>query len=248
MKHIAIIISLIFSFGLLRAQEINTFLLHYAVSKRDTIIYKRIIQLDKSNNLFHVKDYFENGQIQMDAYYSSFDKHIKEEYQCNYHSNTKTGQYSEWYSNGQLEYSGNYTNGLRHGLCVSWYDNGQKEAEENWINGQLHGNVKYWSPNGELQFDLTFNHGLNQNPKTAAYQYVSNTPKDYNKDTLKTWPLIIYLHGGSDRGNNLKKYITREFQTKYTEAGNFRLLLFRLNVLNILGGQLIIGLKTFILR
>lgn len=205
MKHIAIIILLIISFGLLKAQEIDTFLLHYAVSKGDTIIYKRIIQFDKSNNLFHVKDYFENGKIQMDAFYSSFDKHIKEEYQCNYHSNTKTGQYIEWHKNGQIEYSGNYNNGLRSGLCTSWYDNGQKEAEENWVDGQLHGNVKYWSPDGALQFDLTFIHGLNQDPKKVHYQYLTYTPKDYNTDTLKMWPLIIYLHGGSDRGNNLRK-------------------------------------------
>ena len=60
MKNTVAIASLIFSFGLLKAQEIDTFFLHYAVSKGDTIIYKRLIQLDKSNNLFHVKDYFEN--------------------------------------------------------------------------------------------------------------------------------------------------------------------------------------------
>lgn len=205
MKNIAIIISLILIFGLSEAQEIDTYFLHYAVSKGDTIVYKRIIQFDKSNNLFHVKDYFENGQIQMDAYYSSFDKHIKEEYQCNYHSNSKTGQYMEWYKNGQFEFSGNYINGLRSGLCTSWYETGQKEAEENWVDGQLHGNLKYWSADGKLQFDLTFNHGLNQNPKSADYQYLSYTPKEYNADTLKMWPLIIYLHGGSDRGTELKK-------------------------------------------
>jgi len=151
----------------LKAQKADTFLLHYAVSKGDTIIYKRIIRFDKFNSLFHVKDYFENGQIQMDAYYSSFDKHIKEEYQCNYHSNTKTGQFMEWYKNGQIKYSGNFKNGRRSGLSNSWYDNGQKEAEENWSDGQLQGNVKYWSEDCKLLFDLTFDHGLNQNPKSA---------------------------------------------------------------------------------
>ena len=72
MKPIAITILLSFSLGLLIAQEADTFLLQYPISKGDTIIYKRIIQLYKSNNLYHVKDYFDNGQIQMDAYYSSF--------------------------------------------------------------------------------------------------------------------------------------------------------------------------------
>lgn len=205
MKHILIILLLIISFGLIKAQEIDTFHLKYAVSKGDTIFYKRIIQFDKSNSLFHVKDYFENAQIQMDAYYTSFDKHIKEEYQCNYQSNTKTGPYIEWHKNGRIEYSGNYKNGLRSGLCTSWYDNGQKEAEENWLNGQLQGDVKYWSVEGVLQNDLTFMHGLNQKPKEVDYAYLSYTPKEYDTDTLKTWPLIIYLHGGSDRGNQLKK-------------------------------------------
>jgi predicted esterase len=205
MKRTAIIISLIISFGLLKAQEIDTFLLHYVKSKGDTIIYRRIIQSDKNNKLLHVKDYFENGQIQMDAFYSAFDKHIKEESQCNYHSNTKEGLYKEWFENGQIAYEGNYINGLRNGKSTSWYKNGYKEAEENWLKGQLHGKIKYWTDKGELQFDLSFDHGINKNPKDEHYQYISYTPKDYNTDTSKMWPLIIYLHGGSDRGTNLKK-------------------------------------------
>jgi len=209
MKPIAISILLTFNLGLLIAQEADTFLLHYPISKGDTIIYKRIILFDKSNNLYHVKDYFDNEQILMDAYYSSFDKHIKEEYQCNYHSNIKTGQYLKWHRNGQIEYSGNYKNGLRNGLCTSWYDNGQKEAEENWADGQLHGNARYWSPDGSLQFDLIFVHGLNQNQENVNYQYLSYTPRDYNADNLKRWPLIIYLHGGSDRGSDLKKLFSQ---------------------------------------
>jgi pimeloyl-ACP methyl ester carboxylesterase len=226
MKRIAIIISLIFSFGLLKAQEIDTSFLHYVVSKGDTIIFKRIIQSDKNNNLLHVKDYFENGQIQMDAFYSSFDKHIKEEYQCNYYSNVKTGQYLEWYPNGQIEYSGNYKKGLRNGLCVSWYDNGQKEAEENWVNGQLQGEVKYWRLDGKLQFDLKFNHGLNQNPKNVDYQYLPYLPKDYNKDTLKVWPVIIYLHGGSDRGSNLNKLYSQGIPDQIYRGREFPFVIF----------------------
>jgi predicted peptidase len=79
------------------------------------------------------------------------------------------------------------------------------EAKENWLNGQLHGKVKYWTKEGDLQFNLTFNHGLNQNPKDVHYQYLRYLPKNYKTDTLKKWPLIIYLHGGSDRGNDLNK-------------------------------------------
>jgi len=191
--------------GPIKAQDIETFILKSAVSKDETIIYKRIIEFDRNTKKYHVKDYFENGRIQMDAFYTSFDKQIKEEIQCNYHSNTKEGFYSEWYENGQMEFSGYYKNGLRNGLCTSWYQNGQKEAEENWSNGQLHGRTKYWTEKGDLQFDLTFDHGSNENPKDVHYHYLSYLPKDYRADPEKKWPLIIYLHGGSDRGTDLKK-------------------------------------------
>jgi predicted esterase len=205
MRYLTLTILLIFNAGFIQAQDIDTFILRYAVSKGDTVQYKRVIQFNKKSKLFHVRDYFENGQIQMEASYSSFDKHIKEEYQCNYRSNTKEGFYKEWYDNGQIEFTGNYKNGLRNGPCTSWYRNGNMEAREEWLNGQLHGRVKYWTKEGNLQFNLTFNHGLNQNPRDVHYQYLRYLPKTYETDTLKKWPLIIYLHGGSDRGNDLNK-------------------------------------------
>ncbi len=205
MRNSFTIILLTFSVGFLNAQDIDTFSLKYTVSKNKIVVYKRVIQFDNVTDLYYVKDYFENGKIQMDAFYSSFDKHIKEESQCNYHANTKVGFYKEWYENGQLAFEGTYKNGVRNGLCTSWYRSGQKEAVENWLNGQLDGSVRYWTEKGELQFDLTFNHGLNQNPKDVQYHYISYVPKDYNTDTIKKWPLIIYLHGGSSRGTDLKK-------------------------------------------
>jgi hypothetical protein len=107
MRYAIIIILLIFSLGIVKAQDIGTFILHYAVSKNDTIVYKRVIQFDKKKNLYHVKDYFENGQIQMEASYSSFDKHIKEEYQCNYRSNTKEGLYKPGFDSHRVTTSPN---------------------------------------------------------------------------------------------------------------------------------------------
>ena len=184
---------------------IDTFLLDNPISKYDTITFKRIIEYKADDNFFHVRDYFQSGQIQMDGYYSLFDKHIKEEYQCNYKTNIKEGSYKEWFENGQIRFIGTYKNGLRSGLCNSWYSDGQIESEENWLNGQLHGNVKYWTKQGFLQFDLFFDNGININPKNVDYQYLSYTPTDYITDTLKLWPLIIYLHGGSDRGTDLNK-------------------------------------------
>jgi predicted peptidase len=39
--------------------------------------------------------------------------------------------------------------------------------------------------------------------KTVSGSYLLYLPKDYDKEH-KTWPLIVYLHGGSVRGNNVE--------------------------------------------
>lgn len=203
MTYAVIILLSILSLGIAEAQDTDTFILRYAVSKFETVVYKRVIQFDKEKALSHVRDYFENGRIQMEASYSSFDKHIKEEYQCNYRSNTKEGRYKQWYENGQIEYAGSFKNGLRNGPSTSWYVNGQKEAEENWLNGQLQGRARYWTEKGDLQFDLIFDHGLNQHQKNVHYHYIAYVPPDYyNSGAEKKWPLIIFLHGGSARGTD----------------------------------------------
>jgi pimeloyl-ACP methyl ester carboxylesterase len=199
---------LFFVFILIRishAQFSEIFLLKSASSKDDTIQYTRYIQFDNDTKLFHVADYFETGQQQMDAYYSSLDKMIKESYQCNYHSNTKEGPYSEWYQNGQLEFYGQFQNGLRCGVHHTWYKNGQMSAEETWKQGQLHGRVTYWSQDGKIQFRGTFQKGLNVEPDTVIYPYLTYLPENYESNPDTAWPLILYLHGGSQRGKNLKR-------------------------------------------
>lgn len=191
--------------GITHAQIVDTFLLKYAASKNDTVEYKRIIKFDPGSRLYHVRDYYPNGQIQMDARYSAFDSSIKEGWQCNYRTNTKQGCYTEWYENGRILFSGKFKNGLVNGRCQWWYGNGQIEADEGRQNGQLHGRVRYWTDNGDLEYDMKYKHGDNINPKKVTYPYLPSLPKDYDPDTLKKWPLIIYLHGGSQRGKNLKR-------------------------------------------
>jgi hypothetical protein len=111
----------------MQAQDIDTFYLRIPMSKNDTIIYKRIIQYDIKDRLYHVRDYYPNGQIQMEGTYCSFDKNIKEEsLWCNYRTNTKQGEFIEWYKDGQIMSKTNFLNGLRHGPIEYWYQNGQR--------------------------------------------------------------------------------------------------------------------------
>jgi len=205
MKHFTLILLLFICLSAVKAQVVDTFYLCHPNSKNDTIIYMRIIQSNKSNSLYHVRDYYPNGQIQMEGTYSSFDKSIKENLWCNYKTNTKEGEFKVWYSNGQIESKTNFLNGLRHGLHEYWYSNGNRESIQNYSYGQENGKCTWWNNDGSLQQELIFEKGLNQNQKDVNYHYISYTPKDYNADTLKKWPVIIYLHGGSSRGNDTTK-------------------------------------------
>ena len=221
MKHLIIFCLLTTFWDSALSQVSDTIFLHHALSKGDTIIYKRIVSFNVGTRLYEVRDFFENGQIQMKANYSSLDKSIKEDYQCNYRSNTKEGRYEEWYSNGQIRYDGIFKKGKRNGICEGWYINGQKQAQENWKNGQLNGNAKYWMESGKLQYDLSFSHGENNDQKTVRYKYLAYLPEKYNPDSLQAWPLIIYLHGGSDRGNDLNKLYSSGIPDQLYRGRNF---------------------------
>lgn len=214
MKYIILSIILLIISDNVKSQDIDTLFLHIP-HNRDTIIYKRIVEFNDNTKLYHVRDYYETGQIQMDATYSKLDKNFKEKLQCNYHSNTKQGLYQSWYENGQLSFRCNYVNGRFHGQREFWYSNGQITERSNWIKGeieqgkgQMHGSFKSWTEDGELEYDMFYDKGLKVDPKDTNYHYISYTPKEYYTDTLKNWPLIIYLHGGSARGTDTIKLYT----------------------------------------
>ena len=41
-------------------------------------------------------------------------------------NNKKSGEWIEWYSNGQKKYIGNFLNGNRHGSWVEWDESGNE--------------------------------------------------------------------------------------------------------------------------
>jgi hypothetical protein len=210
MKSALLILSFFVLFEEISAQKLDTFMLYKPISKYDTAVYKRIIRFDTNDSLYHVEDYYESGQIQMKGAYSSFDKNIKENYWCNYRTNTKQGLYETWYKNGQLESRSTFVDGEFHGLNEEWYSNGQISSRCNWIKGNIEGNTKGqkhgaskgWDKEGNLNCNMVLKNGLKVNPKDTNYYYIYYTPQEYKADTLKKWPLIIYLHGGSARGTD----------------------------------------------
>jgi predicted peptidase len=41
--------------------------------------------------------------------------------------------------------------------------------------------------------------------KTYSYKYLLYLPADYGKDTTKRWPLMLFLHGSGESGDDLEK-------------------------------------------
>lgn len=199
------VLALLLLYGNSTAQSVEIIRLQHSLSRSKTIVYVRHVRFDGKDRLYHVQDFFENGRIQMDATYSALDKHIKEEYQCNYAGNTKEGEYREWYENGNLRYAGRFKQGRKEGLCTEFTSDGQKETEAVWKNGRLHGTARIWTEGGNPPRILKFRNGVNQTPRKVKYAYLIWAPKGYADFPDKRWPLIIYLHGGSDRGTDLNK-------------------------------------------
>jgi predicted peptidase len=48
--------------------------------------------------------------------------------------------------------------------------------------------------------------------------YLLYTPENYSKDSVSRWPMIVFLHGGGERGTNLNKVLTTG-PLRYTQTG-----------------------------
>ena len=135
----------------------------------------------------------------------SIDPTVKEEF-WNYHqTHIKHGYFRKWYDNGQLEWEGRFDNGLIQGKVTSWHRNGQLHFTGVYRHGMQHGSFTYYDENGKVYYRADFENGLTIRPLKTRYNYLTYLPKSYDSDFATKWPTIIFLHGGSSRGNDLKR-------------------------------------------
>lgn len=55
-----------------------------------------------------------------------------------------------------------------------------------------------------IVFSVFISQSFAQEKQKVNYKHLTDLPKNYNTDTSK-YPLVIYLHGGSQKGNDLEK-------------------------------------------
>jgi antitoxin component YwqK of YwqJK toxin-antitoxin module len=92
-------------------------------SKKDAEFY-RPMPLKKVGDLYQVKDYYTNGQLQMEGFCTHPTKDI-------YH-----GKAIWYYKNGNIEQEFTYKNGERNGLSKTYFKDGTLKTEGTYKNGE----------------------------------------------------------------------------------------------------------------
>jgi pimeloyl-ACP methyl ester carboxylesterase len=187
------------------AQTTDTLTVKYSGSKYDSTFYRRVVHYDPNTLMYHVTDAYLSGQLALTGDYLSIDPTVKEEFWNYHHTHIKHGYFRKWYDNGQLEWEGRFDSGLIQGKVTSWYRNGQLNFTGEYSHGMQNGSFSYFDENGKLRYRADFDNGITLRPKRMRYDYLTYLPKDYEADLSRTWPTIIFLHGGSSRGDNLKR-------------------------------------------
>jgi hypothetical protein len=187
------------------AQNIDTLTIKSSESKDDSTLYRRIVIFEPNSHVSHVTDSYLSGQIALKGDYLSIDPTVKEEFWNYHHTHIKHGYFRKWFDNGQLEWEGRFDSGLTQGKVRSWYRNGQLNFTGEYREGMQHGSFMYYHENGTLHYRADFENGSTIRPIRVRYDYLTYLPRDYDVDVSTKWPTIIFLHGGSSRGNDLKQ-------------------------------------------
>jgi antitoxin component YwqK of YwqJK toxin-antitoxin module len=134
MKKLKLFIILCLITNFTFAQDIIYYDSNWAVTDKQNHEYYRIQTQEGSKWL--VKDYYKNGQLQMEGEYSSLNPDIKE------------GLFYWYYKDGTWEHFGSYSNDLRDGGHMFVRENGKSLRLENYTDGILNGAYKEYNTVG----------------------------------------------------------------------------------------------------
>jgi antitoxin component YwqK of YwqJK toxin-antitoxin module len=76
-----------------------------------------------------------------------------------YKENRKTGEWIQYYCNGNTKNKVTYANGRPDGYAILYHENGTVSEEGTWKNNRWVGNFKQFYENGEVQHDFVYNNG-----------------------------------------------------------------------------------------
>ncbi|MCC6817837.1 MAG: hypothetical protein IT245_02960 [Bacteroidia bacterium] len=174
--------------------------------------YYRIIAPE--GNLFLVKDYYiHNDKMQMEGHYRSKKCEI----------NTRTGQFTYYFENGEKASEGEYLDGKRDGKWSFWYKDGQLKQEGLYEKDEREGEWNRFHRNGTLKYKATYKGGDILGKFESVFD---NGDKDetanYEKGKLDGEFMLYYFNSGSKvrvKGNYSKDSLHGTYE-KYWRNGN----------------------------
>jgi antitoxin component YwqK of YwqJK toxin-antitoxin module len=120
----------------------------YAMYQADKLIVRKIININDfktENKIMSDKIYIKVDQIVNDTYYF---KDVVAAYLYKDIPDFYSGEYYEWYNNGEMHTKGEYSFGNEIGEWMSWHDNGMLKNIGKYLNGKKTGEWIYYHPNG----------------------------------------------------------------------------------------------------
>jgi len=152
MKRIFILVFASYHFALSFCQD--SIYIYYnsnwqEVKPVDTFSYYR--KLNKSDNLWFVRDYYSNGDIQMTGSFK------------NKSCTKKEGDFKYYYFSGLTKSEGKFSNNKKVGHWINYYENGNKDVESDFFYDKYDGQRKWYFENGQLAAEETYKNNERMN-------------------------------------------------------------------------------------
>lgn len=192
MKNILLILILIITINTMAQKETIYFNQHWEKVSKDKAKYYRLVPLEKVGDLYQIKDYFINGNLQMEGYWSD----VKKE--------TLEGDVKWYFKDKTLAETAQFKNGLRQGITKTYITNGSLKTTGTYKDHKpFNGTFPAYCSDCDVE--------LYENGKQiATYKYYKNSniiaQKSTEPDANKEYENFFY-----DRDGLETAHVTMEF-------------------------------------
>ncbi|WP_373548445.1 toxin-antitoxin system YwqK family antitoxin [Haliscomenobacter sp.] len=120
--------------------------------EQDASYYRKLYK--NAQNLWVANDFYLDGQLQMQGYFS------------NPKTEKKTGHFTYYYANGAKESEGEYADGYKTGPWRSWFYSNALDSEGNYARDKKIGTWVWYHKNGQISAREIY-----ENDKLKEFEY-----------------------------------------------------------------------------
>ena len=202
----------ILSFGALAQDRIYIDSIGNSVEKENAKFYRI---LSEKKGIYHIKDYYLSGKLQMDAYSKDKDFRRLEDL---------IGKFSFYYENGKVETSGEEIKGKYHyksfdkkGRLVTLLRQSEPVYQENYIYSDQGFNSLYITENGVVKKNIDFDKDLKKARIERIYETDESVIANYYNNAGKLIASRTYTQKGAKAGTDASYYFSPVQLRKITQ-------------------------------